>query len=583
MNTISASVNASSIIYTISNKQKSINSDIILIIFNGKGTIIYSTHDILMKELYNILFYTNNNCYILIIQRKKQINNDQILSSLFFYDDIKRDDICVVLYKKTDNKYNILSSVSSYTIIEFHYNIPFLLSTDMNVLCILDEFSYNCFKYECNLIPIDFTKWVKQIALVKPNMLFVESVWNAVGSRFTFSTPLHINTLTNIINYCSYNNIPTIFWNKEDDIKYNHFLKFALMFDIILTTDIRCVPRYKTEQSNKKNIVDCLEFACQPMIHNPLNQSREKDVFFAGRWYTDYPERNLQIENLINIPEFKNEYHLDIFDRYFVDVSSFPSKYSRMVKPKLTYAGVNQVANNYKIMFNVNTITESNTMFSRRVYEGLASGCCIISTMSVGIETKFKDIVYISKNMNDTTRLLKHILNDSMTEHLSFLSHRSVIKTDNYKVRFKKILDIAKISYDNDDDSLVSVISYYTGLNTQDTLRHFIKCILNQSYINCVITIFVETDDIMTVLTKLFKNDNILFVLVNNEEYTMEIMKNIYIAKLDINASYDNNYISDSLLPFLYIDPSIKKIGGVDRYSYNYISDPSEYATFYRK
>lgn len=582
MNSISVSATLSSMSYTINNLVYVTKSDIEVVIFNGKGTIIYSTSDILIRNLYNILFYTDNNCYILISQRKKQPVSNKIIQ-LFFYNDIKLDTICVVLYKKVNNLYNILSKVSSTNIIEFKYNIPSMLSTDMNVLCILDEFSYNCFKYECNLMPIDFIKWKTQMETIKPNIIFVESVWNAVSSGFTFSTTAHINTLTNIIDYCSFNNIPTVFWNKEDDIKYNHFLKFALLFDIILTTDDRCVPRYKNERSNKKNIVDCLEFACQPMIHNPLNQHRVKDVFFAGRWYRDYPDRNIQIENLINIPGFKNEYHLDIFDRYFVDVSSFPSKYMRMVKPKLTYAGVNQVSKNYKIMFNVNTITESNTMFSRRVYEGLASGCCIISTMSVGIETKFKDIVYISKNMNDTTRLLKHILNDSMTEHLSFLSHRSVIKTDNYKVRFKKILDIAKISYDNDDDSLVSVISYYTGLNTQDTLRHFIKCILNQSYTNCVITIFVETDDIMTVLTKLFKNDNILFVLVRDEKYTIELMKNIYIAKLDINASYDKNYISDSLLPFLYIDPSIKKIGGVNRYSYNYISDPGEYATFYRK
>jgi len=581
MNNITASVTTTNISYSINTQIETIQSNLIIIIFNYKGNIIYSTST-LSSILYKILFYTNNNNYILLIQNKKLPIINNIVKSFFCYKDITVDALNVILYIKINNSYNILSKVSSDTNIEFNYKIPALLSNDINVLCILDEFSYNCFKYECNIHSVEFNNWEHQFKTIKPQLLLVESVWNAVSSGFTFSKKTNMNTLTDIHTYCLCNNIPTVFWNKEDDIKYDHFLKHALKFDIILTTDERCVPRYKNEYSTKTNIVDCLEFACQPQIHNPLNQNRTNDVLFAGRWYHDYPSRNLQIENLIGSPEFKNKYHLDIYDRYYVDIPSFPSKYNKMLKKKLAYSDINNVSKKYKIMLNVNTIADSNTMFSRRVYEGLATGCSIISTPSIGIEKKFKDNVFISTSIDDTSKLLKHILENPTIEYLSFMSHRRVIKTDNYSVRFKRILDIAYISYHKTCDTLISIISSYSDSNTVDTLRNFLNCISKQSYTNYIVTIFVKTEQLIIMLNKLFTQSNISFVLASSKQHIMKLMTNIYIAKLDINSTYDSEYIYDSLLPFLYINSSIKEIGGVNRYSYDYISEPSNYATFYR-
>ena len=452
----------------------------------------------------------------------------------------------------------------------------------MDVLCVLDEFSYNCFKYECNLVSIDFNNWKDQLINIKPHFIFVESVWNAVDSEFSFSNLEMLQVLKDILYQCNLLNIRTIFWNKEDDINYNNFIKHALLFDIIFTSDDRCIPRYKNETSDKHHIVECLEFACQPKLHNPLNQTRNNDIFFAGRWYKDFPERNKQIESLINIPSYRNRFKMDVFDRTYIKISGFPEKYKKIVKPKLTYIEVNDISKNYKVMLNVNTITKSNTMFSRRVYEGLASGACVVSTESVGIENKFKDIVYISHSIDNTCDILDTIIFKSNLPELSFRSHKSVIKTDNYKVRMEKILDTAFINYNKQCESIVSVIGYYKG--NIDVLTRFVYTMYIQTYTNIIITIFVDTEETLIYIINHFNKLNryVRVALNKNVLMKMKMMSNMYIAILNINKEYNKEYIYESMLPFLYIDESIKYIGGVNKKSYNFINPPNKDATFYR-
>ena len=590
MNSLSVKVTPKNIKYSIKNKNKNITDNSILIIFDYKCNIINSITNIYInsQKIKELLFYINNNHYILVIRNK----SNEHTRDATIYDKYDKYDILnnydpnvnseIQLYRKINKKYEILSHLKGPADLSFIYNIPSLITTDMDVLCVLDEFSYNCFKYECNLVSIDFNNWKNQIENIRPHFIFVESVWNAVDSEFSFSNLEMLQVLKDILYQCNLLNIRTIFWNKEDDINYNNFIKHALLFDIIFTSDDRCIPRYKNETSDKHHIVECLEFACQPKLHNPLNQTRNNDIFFAGRWYKDFPERNKQIESLINIPSYRNRFKMDVFDRTYIKISGFPEKYKKIVKPKLTYIEVNDISKNYKVMLNVNTITKSNTMFSRRVYEGLASGACVVSTESVGIENKFKDIVYISHSIDNTCDILDTIIFKSNLPELSFRSHKSVIKTDNYKVRMEKILDTAFINYNKQCESIVSVIGYYKG--NIDVLTRFVYTMYIQTYTNIIITIFVDTEETLIYIINHFNKLNryVRVALNKNVLMKMKMMSNMYIAILNINKEYNKEYIDESMLPFLYIDESIKYIGGVNKKSYNFINPPNKDATFYR-
>ena len=50
-----------------------------------------------------------------------------------------------------------------------------LIDRKPNVLCILDEFSFNCFKPDCeNLRPLNQKKWKKQIVETKIDFFIID-------------------------------------------------------------------------------------------------------------------------------------------------------------------------------------------------------------------------------------------------------------------------------------------------------------------------------------------------------------------------------------------------------------------------
>ena len=66
----------------------------------------------------------------------------------------------------------------------------------------------------------------------------------------------------------------------------------------------------------------------------------------------------------------------------------------------------------HRVFLNVNSVTDSPTMFSRRVFGLLACGTAVISTESVGIEATFRDLVPIVRTPDETAAQLKRLLDD---------------------------------------------------------------------------------------------------------------------------------------------------------------------------
>ena len=539
--------------------------DNIIILFDKKLNIIEKINKINYNDLDNILFFLENDIYIFCYYFNK-LFLDKITKYCNIKIDKFKNDNGLLLLSKNNCIYNILLDIRSNENITLKYSINQNTLSSFKILCILDEFSYNCFKYECNFLLVDLKNIEQQILTFKPDIFFCESAWNSVYSNLSLCDSNNINQIRKIISLCKLNNIPTIFWNKEDDINYNRFIHNAKMFDIILTTDERCIPQYNNDTNNDN--VYCLEFAAQPMIHNPLNNNKIKDIFFAGKWYHNMDNRKYSIETLIDIPILKNEmYKLDIYDRKYSNESkSFPIKYSKFLKKRLDYEKLCEITKHYKIMLNVNTITESNTMFSRRVYEGLSTGCIVLSTHSIGITKKFNKLVKIANTKKETEEYIMNLLGD--TKEYNKLSHKcysTIINTENYKNRLKKIIDIAGIEYYEESDDIVNIIIIVNKNNDiNDILDFYNKNIKNQSY-NCIIvTIFCSNKKKINVLKKNIEELNVKIIHYKTKQDVINKInnfKNLYMTVFDINDIYDNNFIKDTLLATLYIDKDTKMIG----------------------
>ncbi|BDZ42873.1 hypothetical protein GCM10025865_21720 [Paraoerskovia sediminicola] len=48
--------------------------------------------------------------------------------------------------------------------------------------------------------------------------------------------------LRGITRWCRENDVPTVFWNKEDPVHFDLFVATAALFDVVFTTDVDSIP-----------------------------------------------------------------------------------------------------------------------------------------------------------------------------------------------------------------------------------------------------------------------------------------------------------------------------------------------------
>ncbi|MBD5164983.1 FkbM family methyltransferase [Helicobacter sp.] len=311
----------------------------------------------------------------------------------------------------------------------------------VKVACIMDNFTYECFRFECDLLQLSPFTWKEEIESFKPDLLFIESAWEGKDSAWKLKISSPSLELANLLSYCQSQNIPTIFWNKEDPVSFKIFLYLAQKVDFIFTTDIDCVSRYKYYAGHTN--VYCLPFAAQPQLHNPIEAFKRKDAFnFAGSYYAKYPTRIQNFKTIIDIArKFKP---VTIYDRnYGRNMVSylFPEEYKPMILGRLEPADIAQAYKGYHYGITLNTVKQSQSMFARRAYELIACNTLVISNFSSGIVNLLGDLVVSTDNAIMLEKTLRKILeNPTYTKKLKLLALRKVMSEDTYTHRFYTIL-----------------------------------------------------------------------------------------------------------------------------------------------
>jgi hypothetical protein len=316
------------------------------------------------------------------------------------------------LYKKMQ-RYKLITTAASYAFTRFRkpphkfLEIPELStgSTNTPILAFLcDEMTWQDFSLECRAFFVTPQNWKAAFEQYSPAFFFSESAWSGInsyrdswrGQVYGSENVIYNNRrkLFSILSYCRGNNIPTVFWNKEDptffgDKNYN-FVDTALQFDIILTTSEECIPQYKALGATH---VHLWQFGFPSSIFYPPPEIafRENKAVFAGGWYRDQPKRCRDLEMLFDTV-LAEGIRLVIYNRYSESsnpLHEFPAKYKPFIKPAVHYENLGEIYRRSSYVLNVNTVTDSNTMFARRVFEAMACGCIIVSNQSRGLATTF--------------------------------------------------------------------------------------------------------------------------------------------------------------------------------------------------
>jgi 2-polyprenyl-3-methyl-5-hydroxy-6-metoxy-1,4-benzoquinol methylase/spore maturation protein CgeB len=316
----------------------------------------------------------------------------------------------------------------------------------VRVATILDEFSDACFRYEAELIRLTKETWRAQIEREQPHFLLVESAWrgNRENWRGLIKHARHTrdNPLEALVRYCNSRGIPTVFWNKEDPPNFEGFIDAAAQFDFVFTTDANCIERYRDRLGHER--MAALPFAAQPALHNPIGKQESDDyeIAFAGTWYGQkHEERGALLPILLDAAA---AHKLHIFDRMSDytqnDCYRFPDRYAAFLRTALPYPNVLSAYRNFKLFLNVNSVTDSPTMFARRVFEILASSTAVVSTASSGIEQMLGDVVALVHDEDEARAEFDQLLSDAAyRQRKAHLGHRRVTREHTYAARFRTI------------------------------------------------------------------------------------------------------------------------------------------------
>lgn len=290
---------------------------------------------------------------------------------------------------------------------------------DMTIALISDEFTRKSIYGDVNIVLPTPSDWKTVIAESNIDLLFVESAWEGNNGSWTrkvgYYNEEQCRELRSLIIHCRSKGIPTVFWNKEDPIHFNRFRKTAKYFDHVLSTDANCLKDYWHNRGSLLQTLTSLPFWAQPKIHNPLPSGEvlKHTVAYGGSYYGKrFSKRS---KELVSILDAAIQHGLTIYDRQFDNADSpyvFPKHLLQYVQGGLAYDAMVKAYKIHPVHINVNSVSNSPTMFSRRVFELAACGTPVISGPGLEIGGLFDSA--IPSNM--TPNALKASLDTWMSD-----------------------------------------------------------------------------------------------------------------------------------------------------------------------
>ncbi|ODU66948.1 MAG: hypothetical protein ABT16_00245 [Rhodanobacter sp. SCN 65-17] len=319
------------------------------------------------------------------------------------------------------------------------------------VLSVMDEFSRSCFAPHAALIEPRPDNWEGLLEQYCPRLLLVESSWKGNYGSWQYRVANYANPpgreLAEMVEGCRARGIPTVFWNKEDPVHFDNFIGAASQFDCVLTTAEEAVPRYREKIPAR---VGVLQFAAEDSLHNPIGASRRNGkVCFAGSFYANrFHERR---DDQLMLLDAASAFDFDIFDRNHDPKATtrsdfaFPERFSRFVRGRMPYSAMGRAYREYRVFLNVNSVIDSPTMFSRRVFELLACGTPVVSTWSRGTEETFgSDLIWHVRNREEAEEAIRVLMTDDAEwRRRSLAGIRAVLSRHTFRHRFQQVLEFA--------------------------------------------------------------------------------------------------------------------------------------------
>lgn len=292
----------------------------------------------------------------------------------------------------------------------------------LKIALVADYFTTACLSAECRIRSLTPDNYRDVIRNWRPDLVFVESAFHGVQGEWRYKLakqPKYIRiskprTLPRLALLARDRNVPAVFWNKDDGAFFDAFIDVACLFRHVFTTDNTCVPRYLARLPAESSIA-VLPMPYQPAFHNFTGFAFEKnEACFVGSYYRKILHGRRKFLDMMFAACEKAPMPLHIFDRNSKRMSHFfefryPHRPSLRMHDKVAYTETAAVYKQYAVSVNVNSVTDSETMCSRRLLEILACGGILVTNSSPVVEKIFRDYCHVITSLEQALELLTRL------------------------------------------------------------------------------------------------------------------------------------------------------------------------------
>lgn len=292
----------------------------------------------------------------------------------------------------------------------------------LKVALVSDHFTADCLAAECRVRAMTPGNFEDVLNNWKPDLIFVESAFHGVNGTWRYELAkqpkfLRLNQPTAIfrlVEFAKSRQIPTVFWNKDDGAFFDPFIDVAKVFDYVFTTDQECIPRYR-QQVPDHVPVNTLVMPYQPAYHNfsGFNFTRKEACFMGSYYRRILNDRRRFLDMMFDACD-ASDLRLNVFDRNHDRLSRhfefrFPKKRCLHLHGKVAHRETAHVYKSHAISINVNSVTDSETMCSRRLLEILACGGVAVTNPGRSVERYFRDYCHVVNTREEAMELFSRL------------------------------------------------------------------------------------------------------------------------------------------------------------------------------
>jgi spore maturation protein CgeB len=292
----------------------------------------------------------------------------------------------------------------------------------LKVALVSDAFTTDCLSAECRVRTLTPNNYREVINDWIPDLVFVESAFHGQNGTWRYELAkqprlLRLNkphAIYSLIEFAKSRGIPTIFWNKDDGAFFEAFIDVAKAFDYVFTADEKCIERYRQEVP--ENVpVHTLAMPYQPAFHHftGFHFTRREACFIGSYYRRILNERRRFLDMVFDVCE-DTDLQLNVYDRNHDRLSRhfefrFPKMNQLHVQGKVPHRETAPIYKAHAISLNVNSVTDSQTMCSRRLLEILACGGIAVTNPSLAVERWFKDYCHVVNNREEAVELFARL------------------------------------------------------------------------------------------------------------------------------------------------------------------------------